>query len=414
MTALADSSAPQPAPPLPGRHRSRDGFTLIELLVVIAIIAVLLAMLLPAVQQAREAARRSNCLNNISQLGLALSEYHLVHRVFPPGATGPGPTMTGENYGEHWSWIAQILPQIDRGNLASELDFSLPPTHPRFDRLHGLGISLLQCPSDPGGGGNATDSSYLATHHPTLAPIADDNAGVMHLNSAVGRDAIGDGLSTTLTLAESRRLAAGLSYLVGDRGTLRSGTVKGGRGDDARRIPKPGESVFRAVNGFDSTLAAVQGRNALRSLTPESAAALVARVDEAFENDRWDLLDATESDLSALSDEDNLLVRQLPNTLRTRDQLLAFDPAAFDLTVIDPATLQDDPDLADLAALGLIDFAAVADAWVAGNEFGSFHSSSLHASFADGAARRLNTFIDPAVFASMIDRDDRRPLTTPF
>jgi prepilin-type N-terminal cleavage/methylation domain-containing protein/prepilin-type processing-associated H-X9-DG protein len=93
----------------------RRGFTLIELLVVIAIIAVLIALLLPAVQQAREAARRSQCKNNLKQFGLALHNYHDTHKVFSPmsGGTNPG---SGSNLGS-LSGIAMLLPFIEQGPL---------------------------------------------------------------------------------------------------------------------------------------------------------------------------------------------------------------------------------------------------------------------------------------------------------
>ena len=96
----------------------RRGFTLIELLVVIAIIAVLVALLLPAVQQAREAARRSQCKNNLKQIGLAIHNYHEICNMLPVGniassAGGWGP-----------SWYTQILPQIDQGPVFNRLNFS--------------------------------------------------------------------------------------------------------------------------------------------------------------------------------------------------------------------------------------------------------------------------------------------------
>ena len=93
--------------------QQRRGFTLIELLVVIAIIAILIALLLPAVQQAREAARRTQCKNNLKQIGLALHNYHDIYLCFPPGA---------DNKTQGLSWLYSILPQIEQGNLFDQFD----------------------------------------------------------------------------------------------------------------------------------------------------------------------------------------------------------------------------------------------------------------------------------------------------
>ena len=93
--------------------RRAGGFTLIELLVVIAIIAVLVALLLPAVQQAREAARRSQCRNNLKQIGLALYGYHDTMNVLPPGYGG----IPNSNRGNLWGWGTMILPYLDQGAL---------------------------------------------------------------------------------------------------------------------------------------------------------------------------------------------------------------------------------------------------------------------------------------------------------
>lgn len=105
------------------------GFTLIELLVVIAIIAILIALLLPAVQQAREAARRTQCKNNLKQLGLALHNYHDVFNTFPPnGANAPsqGPSCGGR-FNQSWlSWsgMAMLLPYIEQANIYNQINFS--------------------------------------------------------------------------------------------------------------------------------------------------------------------------------------------------------------------------------------------------------------------------------------------------
>jgi prepilin-type N-terminal cleavage/methylation domain-containing protein len=111
----------------------RRGFTLIELLVVIAIIAVLIALLLPAVQQAREAARRTQCKNNMKQLGLAMHNYHDTFRVFPPGWIAVDPATNAQSAHEGISgfgWGTMLLPQIDQSPLYNQLNLNLAINDP--------------------------------------------------------------------------------------------------------------------------------------------------------------------------------------------------------------------------------------------------------------------------------------------
>lgn len=145
------------------RHRVR-GFTLIELLVVIAIIAILIALLLPAVQQAREAARRTQCKNNLKQIGLAMHNYHDVSLSFPIGSN------TGQNQSFGVSYWAGLMPYFDQANMYSQLSFD--GLHPGWTArntgilngraANGLPFSMMLCPSSPlptmrnTGGGNVT------------------------------------------------------------------------------------------------------------------------------------------------------------------------------------------------------------------------------------------------------------------
>jgi len=132
----------------------RRGFTLIELLVVIAIIAVLISLLLPAVQSAREAARRAQCLNNFKQIGLALHTYHEIHGVFPPGYVSnyrrdSGDEGTAEDdIGPGWGWASQILPQLEQSTLYNTINFSLTMTYAANQSAQLTRINTFLCPSD--------------------------------------------------------------------------------------------------------------------------------------------------------------------------------------------------------------------------------------------------------------------------
>lgn len=138
------------------RVRKLRAFTLIELLVVIAIIAVLIALLLPAVQQAREAARRSQCKNNLKQIGLALHNYHDTHTVFAPGAfwalpnTAPHPCVGSTH--QHASILVHILPFIDQAPLYNRFDFTRCDTDAGWNTTAGgAGTNVVPpylCPSD--------------------------------------------------------------------------------------------------------------------------------------------------------------------------------------------------------------------------------------------------------------------------
>lgn len=135
---------------------ARGGFTLVELLVVITIIGILIALLLPAVQSAREAARRVSCTNNQKQIALALINYHDINKSYPPGVVG----------GWGHSWAANILPQLEQTALADTITwgdignwYDTDPVSLSLQDLARARISMFRCPSQPG----ATSEEWVIT-----------------------------------------------------------------------------------------------------------------------------------------------------------------------------------------------------------------------------------------------------------
>lgn len=195
---------------------TRRGFTLIELLVVVSVIAILIALLLPAVQQAREGARRMQCRNNLSQLALALHNYHAAHLVLPPGCVNEtGPVQAGTATDNHFGWIVQILPQLDEMNRWRQFDFARTSyQQPSLAIL--TAPRVLACPSNWVGG-----SCYAGCHHDAPAPIDSDNNGVLFLNSSIRLRDISDGKGNTLLVGEMLPSVMGGSWIQGTESTLR-------------------------------------------------------------------------------------------------------------------------------------------------------------------------------------------------
>ena len=197
---------------LPGRRRA---FTLIELLVVIAIIAVLIALLLPAVQQARESARRTQCKNHLKQLGLAMHNYHDVYLAFPPGSIDGIHIGTGN--GTRYSFLIGLLPYIDQaaryseisgkmrtvtgGGLVSPWDTSAAASYFKND------IPGLICPSDPKPGVRNESPMLLSYKGNAGDTLADNNGattrGMFAYRSNHGLASIIDGSSNTILMAET-------------------------------------------------------------------------------------------------------------------------------------------------------------------------------------------------------------------
>lgn len=229
--------------PAAARGTTRNGFTLVELLVVIAIVGILVALLLPAVQAAREAARRLSCSNRMRQIGLALHNYHESFGRFPPDAiwvggtrswnTPPRPGIDQRNF----TWISLILPFVEQATLHEQIDFTrpaLPQTLTTGEALRSLTLSGFVCPSDtaydvtPHGFGYTSYAGNAGWDAHRRKFGDSRRAGVFPLMDPVKISDIKDGTTNTIMVGEVSVgsfccRGSGVSQWQGGSGRFRTG-----------------------------------------------------------------------------------------------------------------------------------------------------------------------------------------------
>lgn len=242
-TASTESGmfAPVGSPPL--RARQRRGFTLIEMLLVVVIVCMLAAMLLPAIQQAREAARRVACQNKLLQIGLALQNYSSAHGVLPPGVVNAtGPIVANENVAEyHMSWIVQMLPFLELKNEYHHVDFTRSVYAPENAAVRLQRLNVLRCPSSTSQSG----PDYAGIHNDFETPIDTNQNGVLFLNSSIRLSDVTDGRTNTMFVVETNSATgSGLGWMSGTSSTLRNAVIWTTRD----RPDEPPRYVVRTMN----------------------------------------------------------------------------------------------------------------------------------------------------------------------
>ena len=193
-------------------HATRRAFTLIELLVVIAIIAILIGLLLPAVQKVRDAAARTQCINNLKQQGLALHSYHDANQGLPQGNSpfniGATYYYNKSPYEGSWSWMAYIMPYVEQDNVYKQAKaFALTNNYSWSNPMCAVKMKVFTCPADGRGTLQYTADSTIQPQSLTgylgnAGTTSTSFDGILYLQSKIKMTEITDGTSNTIFVGE--------------------------------------------------------------------------------------------------------------------------------------------------------------------------------------------------------------------
>ncbi len=180
--------------------KGRRGFTMVELLVVIAIIGILIGLLLPAVQAAREAARQANCRNHQHQIGLALHNYHSMHRSLPIGCL-EWRNFRAPQTRKNFAWSAFLLPFLEQQSLYDAIDFNYAYDHPNNVEAAATVVETYMCPTEVPEGGPRGEISYGGLFGERIVDSRPDDGMFLYDRKLAFRDCF-DGLSNTMATGE--------------------------------------------------------------------------------------------------------------------------------------------------------------------------------------------------------------------
>ena len=205
------------------RFHRRRAFTLVELLVVMAIIAIMVAVTLPAINAMRDAARRTQCMANVSRLITAVHNYEMAYEVYPTGVENDSGPIVNEPQGFHHGWMQALLPYLDEQAVAAQIDREVGVYAEQNKKVRAITIPTFVCPSAPDDQQFPGLSCYAGVQHDVEAPIDKDNHGLFFLNRRLRYEDVTDGTAHTLFLGEKYvGTDRDLGWMSGTRATLRN------------------------------------------------------------------------------------------------------------------------------------------------------------------------------------------------